>query len=680
MKKVYAGVFSAKAALPQGKNPLPFFRDPNHDSNVGAKKDVPLKYQKLMGLDCGKRVLPYSVMDRYDRNRTDQEIPAIIMENEFLRATFLHTLGGRLISLWDKEKDKELLHANKSLQTANLGNLDAWFAGGIEWNIGQYGHAFSSSSKLFATVQKDTNGEDFLRLYDFEKCKGLWWHIDFHLPKNSKLLYAHVEVHNLYEKRTSMYYWTNIAVEMTDDTRIFASNKNAVYLDPFAPKGSRRYGHMKMPHMEIHENVDASYPNQFPYSNEYFFTCEDDPMPWETALEKDGTGFFEASTPLLAYRKMFCWGHHAGGKRWQRFLAPDTDVEYVEIQGGLACSQLHGLFIEGKSSMSWTQAFGALEVDGKGVHNPDFEAAEVVVQEAVESVIDSKKLSKMHDKFTLDSKQVPETILQRASGWGYLEKQLRKLDLPKAFVFDEKSVGDEEKPYLVFLTTGKLPVMDLTSIPYVAPICSKIWKERFIAALKNPALDTKEAATLKHYLGIIYLENEEVSSALTCWLEVMAVMPNAWTARNLAVLEQRRGFLKGTLEHYERATTLPGFDLDVSIAEEYCKVLVDNKMVEKARALFDSLPSGWLEKSEKLMIPRAQLAAMEGDAELIKKLVFDKEMGHIKEGEVPLNDLWNSYNLIKYTKEHKVAVTDELVEKVKKLYPLPAKYDLNMYQ
>ena len=67
-----------------------------------------------------------------------------------------------------KRRKKSLLYNNKSIQVANLAIRDAWFAGGIEWNIGQYGHGFSTSSSVFASIQSDEEGEEFLRIYDYE--------------------------------------------------------------------------------------------------------------------------------------------------------------------------------------------------------------------------------------------------------------------------------------------------------------------------------------------------------------------------------------------------------------------------------------------------------------------------------------------------------------------------------
>ncbi|WP_344841667.1 DUF5107 domain-containing protein [Nonomuraea dietziae] len=48
-------------------------------------------------------------------------------------------LGGRLWSLVELSTGRELLHRNPVIQPANLALRDAWFAGGVEWNLGTTG-------------------------------------------------------------------------------------------------------------------------------------------------------------------------------------------------------------------------------------------------------------------------------------------------------------------------------------------------------------------------------------------------------------------------------------------------------------------------------------------------------------------------------------------------------------
>ncbi len=680
MVSITQGVFRANAALPQGANPLPHFRSPNHDENVRVKNQVPLEYQHLMGLDCGKRYLPYQLQDRYDRNRKEQDIEAIIMENAFLKATFLPTLGGRLISLYDKNAGKELLYCNTSIQTCNLSNLDAWFAGGIEWNIGQYGHSYTTCSPVFAATQTDKDGIPFLRLYEFERCKGLWWHIDFHLGSTSKLLYAQVHLYNLNDETTSLYYWTNAAIPVDDRVRVVASSEKALYLDPYQKGNTRLFGYMHMPHMEIYPDIDASYPNQFSASNEYFLLCDKCTMPWECAINGDGSLFFEVSNHPLSYRKMFCWGSHAGGKRWQRYLSPDSEDAYIELQSGLAPTQLHGKECKPYSHICWTQAFGSLSVDPQLVQGKPYASAMQVVEEAILTIVDADNLEQMHEKYLQSSNIPPRNLLQQGSGWGYLEQLLRGFTLPQAFLFPKESIGPEQEPYHQLLKKGTFPAMDALQKPLPPPPCSPAWETALQEALEKSGSRMQEIAAIKQYLGIIHLEQEAIARAQTCWLEVMELYPNAWTARNLAQLENRRGEKEEALAWYEKACQLPGYQVDPAIAEEYCALLIAEQLYERARAVFFALPPIWLSQSETVRILRAQLAVQEGDADLIKHLVFDREVGHIREGATPLNDLWLSYNLIRYTAIHPEVPKKEAIELVEKLFPIPPAYDFTLFR
>ena len=65
-------------------------------------------------------LLPYRISDGYNRERTERDFFAAVLENECMRAIFLPELGGRLWSLVDKKTGRELLYKNDVLQPANL--------------------------------------------------------------------------------------------------------------------------------------------------------------------------------------------------------------------------------------------------------------------------------------------------------------------------------------------------------------------------------------------------------------------------------------------------------------------------------------------------------------------------------------------------------------------------------
>jgi hypothetical protein len=121
----------------RGENPQPFFGQP--DLSVDGK-NFPDEKNYSFGRETGRKILPYTMQDRYDRVLENIEFPIIVMENQFLKAEFIPALGGRLWSLYDKKRKRNILYKNPVFRPANLAIREAWFSGGIEWNIGRFGH------------------------------------------------------------------------------------------------------------------------------------------------------------------------------------------------------------------------------------------------------------------------------------------------------------------------------------------------------------------------------------------------------------------------------------------------------------------------------------------------------------------------------------------------------------
>ena len=86
---------------------------------------------------------------------------------------------------------------------------------------------------------------------------------------------------------------------------------------------------------------------------------------WIAALDGAGSGLVQTSTDRLIGRKLFQWGVGAGGRRWQEWLS-GPDAEYIEIQAGLARTQLEHLALPGGATWEWVEAYGLLEADAGG--------------------------------------------------------------------------------------------------------------------------------------------------------------------------------------------------------------------------------------------------------------------------------------------------------------------------
>ena len=123
---------------------------------------------------------------------------------------------------------------------------------------------------FFAIVHGE---EDFLRLYEFERTKKIYYQIDFRLPNGSKNLYAHIKIINDENYKKPMYWWTNIAVREEKNIRIFSSTEDIIYIYPDSVGSTensiKKFGASKLPKTPFFN--EGSYPLNFPYSSEYFF-------------------------------------------------------------------------------------------------------------------------------------------------------------------------------------------------------------------------------------------------------------------------------------------------------------------------------------------------------------------------------------------------------------------------
>ena len=418
MTRLYIQKLTIPGAALGDENPLPMFRNPHMHARVATFEPFPQDKLAFLGWETGFRVLPYRMQDQYTRRKTPLTFNAVVLQNEWLKATFLPELGGRLVSLVHQPEDRELLQRNPVFQPANLAIRNAWFSGGIEWNIGQLGHTFHTCSPVFAARITGSQGEPGLRLYEFERCKRLFWQIDFYLPSGFPFLVAYTRVINPNPTATSMYWWTNIAVDERPGLRVLAPAEKALYLH--FGEGETGFGETQLPSLPSLQGGDGTYPLNTTFANEFFFQCDQADLPWEAALDERGTGFFEASTRRLAYRKLFCWGTHAGGRHWQEFLSQPGEA-YCEIQAGLAPTQLHGLPMPADASWDWLQVFGNLAAPPAVVHGKDWTNAWQTVDQVIKDRLPIEKMAELHQECASRADQAPGEQYQVGSGWGALE-------------------------------------------------------------------------------------------------------------------------------------------------------------------------------------------------------------------------------------------------------------------
>src|SRR5438874_1293607 len=220
-------------------------------------------------------ILPYRVQDGYSRHRSPRAFKTAVLENRHLRATFLLELGGRLWSLIDKRSGRELLYVNPVFQPANLAVRDAWFAGGVEWNVSIIGHSPFTCSPLFAARVIDEDGTQVLRLYEWDRIRRVPFQIDCWLRDDLPFLMVRVRITNPNNHAVPMYWWSNIAVCEREDVRVLAPAEDAYRHDYDGKLVEHR--------IPMYGGVDVTYTTNRRYAADLYFRIPHGHRPWIAA-------------------------------------------------------------------------------------------------------------------------------------------------------------------------------------------------------------------------------------------------------------------------------------------------------------------------------------------------------------------------------------------------------------
>jgi len=646
-------------------NPLPDIKNqPDIHASVSADETVGAEDAKYVGWGGIHTILPYRLQDGYDRDKQEREYEAVILENEYLKAEFFPCWGGRLWSLYDKQNKRHLLHRNPVFQPCNLGVRNAWISGGVEWNIGMTGHTPYTVSPLHTAVLKMSDGTPVLRMYEWERVRRVSYQIDAYLPSGSKYLFLRMRLVNTNNEETPIYWWSNMAVDETPDTRVIAPADTAFKFDYSSV--------LSLIDVPEYLGVDASYTTRFPFAIDQFYKIPPQERKWEAALDGKGEGLVQFSTDLLKGRKLFMWGQGPGGKRWQEYLSVPGSA-YLETQGGLGNTQMEHVPMPANAKWEWLEAYGNMKADPTRVHG-EWKDAYTCVGEQLENDLPRKF---MDDELARLEKElnIPAEPKTHGSGWAKLE--LMRLGLANNFdgeaaVFAEASLDEEQKPWVELLQTGVFPNADVSQTP-AAYLTQPEWRkllEDSIAAGKS------EHWHAYNQLGVMYYAAYEHAKAKEAFEKSIKLTRNAWALRNLSALISAEGDFDTAAD-----LMLEAIDLLVipQLAVEVGRSLLDAKRSAEFVTFYNKMPAT-IQAHGRLKMYRAEAAAKLDDyAACLKILTGGIVVSDMKEGEMALSDIWIDMHTRKLVKEENAVAGEELTARILKEYPIPAEIDFRMW-
>ncbi|MEV4515211.1 DUF5107 domain-containing protein [Dactylosporangium sp. NPDC049525] len=659
MTRVFLSTLTLPTAPMKGDNPLPPLR-PLRDIHAGidagaadADMAANLSYGHVTSL------LPYTNQDGYGRDLADVTHRTVVLENEHLRAEFLPGLGGRLWSLVHLPTGRELLHRNPVLQLANLGLRNAWFAGGVEWNIGTIGHTPLGCGPVHAARTLRPDGTPALRMWEFERLRELVYQIDAYLPPASPVLYVHVRVSNPGPDDAPMYWWSNIAVPQTPDTRVIAPATEAYHLS---------YNSVLRRVPIPGDDQDETYPARAPIAADFFFDIPAGRRRFIAALQADGAGLVQTSTERLAGRKLFRWGNGLGGRNWQSWLSGPS-AEYLEIQAGLARTQLEHLRLPAGESWTWLEAYGLLAADPTAVHGSDWQASRDSVADALDQLVPPAVMEAELRAAGSWSQQPPVAPLHQGTGWGALQRRLHAHlgdpapHLP-ATPFDDHTLGRDQQSWLALLETGAMPA-PAPSLPPSSYAVGDDWRELL---QKSTAQHGDHWFTWLH-LGVALYHRGDIDRARDAWQRSNGLAENAWATRNLAVLDELAGDPAAAAQRLLTAHRMAPRLRQLTV--ETLQTLLRADRPTDALTLVDRVdPEQRMHGRVRLLECQAALNA--GDlaraGSLLDRGIIVEDL---REGENTLSALWWTY--------HQQRSAAAGLADVRRDHPLPCRYDYRMH-
>jgi tetratricopeptide (TPR) repeat protein len=651
------------------ENPLPPL-GAHQEAHVPQKiPGVPQDMMQNMAYGRVASILPYTVQDGYTRDLHPRTFRVAVLENEILRATFLLELGGRLRSLVHKPTGRELLAANPIFQPANLAIRNAWFSGGVEWNVGLTGHCPFTCSPLFAARVHDEDGTPILRMYEWERIRQVPFQIDAYLPAASPVLLVRVRLVNPHRHPVPMYWWSNMAVPESADTRVLVPATTAYSF------GYGKGGLRAVPVPEV-GGTDISYATHVDRAADFFFHIPDGERPWIAALDAEGKGLVQVSTAQLLGRKLFLWGMGPGGRRWQRFLSL-PDHPYLEIQAGLARTQMEHLPMPSGVEWSWLEAYGLMEAEPSAVHGRDWQHARQAAARGLEQLIPGGWLDAEYRRGTAFADRVPEELYQHGSGWGTLERLRREAEEEPPFSslalpFDDDALGAAQMPWLGLLQDGAMPAADPNEAP-TGYVVQAEWRTLLEKAL-SAGRGTHWLSWL--YLGVMRAYAGERDGARQAWERSLQSCRTPWALRNLAVLAREDGRADNAVALYVDALRM-------------CPSLLP-LAVECGRALTDlGRHAEWLELVQQLpeaVRARGRIRLLEGQAALavsdlprVERLLGEGlVIEDLREGERSLSHLWFEYHEQRLSRAEQAPIDDALRARVRREFPVPDEIDFRM--
>eukprot|EP00755_Sulcionema_specki_P008004 Sspe_Gene.39751::Locus_19163_Transcript_1_1_Confidence_1.000_Length_2428::g.39751::m.39751 len=501
--------------------------------------------------------LPWMLQEDWGCEREPQDVSVLVQETETLRVAITPQWGGKIWSVYHKGHRRQLVFNNPAHQPDNIGYRKAWVSGGIEfnWAPGYIGHSVFTEAPVWSAVL-DTKYGEVVRVWEYDRINHTVWQVDI-LAKDD-VLWTHAKITNPNDVDLEGYWWTCVAMPITDMTRIIMpaeltccpctpwpsgayTNQNTTFVGADVA-GCREKGTCAW-------QQDMSWLGNVPSAHDFFSHIDTTKVqPFLAHVADDGYTVMHAH-PLNG-TKIFTWGQAGWGAFQQDFMSASDyqnpacpsdyydpyceaykhEGRYTELQIGPAPTQMHTFPLPRKTTFEWTDWYQAWQADKSTMH-ADYATALGAAQSWLRESRPAAETREMDDFFRSIADIPPERVRTTGMPWGGLWEKATGKRLAPGVVFPPPPHTPETTPWLELLENGTFSAKTVSLTPVNFEV-DPLWEGLLLRSAERFG-----ATWLHHlFLGTIALERGNAAAARSRFEASMASKPSVHAARNLALL------------------------------------------------------------------------------------------------------------------------------------------------
>ena len=304
---------------------------------------APVRHPYFRGTDK-VNIYPYPMLDFLSREKTNRTYRTVVLENEYLRITFLPELGGKVHEVIDKTTGQPMFYVNHVVKPGLIGQCGAWTSGGIEWNTGPQGHTVSAMQPIpVAILPPEKDGSRSVAVGETERIYGTHWTVVVTLRPGRSFIEERIRIYNPTETVRPYYFWNCTAVPNPPGFR---------FIYPMT-LGCDHAGE-KFFHWPIDKGKDLTRGTNYQDAASIFaWHCDQDFFgSYDDGADRGVVAC--ANHHQVAGKKAWTWGHGGYGKTYEVDLT-DADGPYNEVQTGPLLTQALVGRLDPSEAVEWKE-------------------------------------------------------------------------------------------------------------------------------------------------------------------------------------------------------------------------------------------------------------------------------------------------------------------------------------